>query len=88
VAEQGGGAGEQTRQCPAGADRLLALAGTGRTRMRQAQVSRAGAASADEMNRAPGERVPAGHAPARATGEARLVAPPDLAEVIVAAARF
>ncbi len=86
VAEDGGDVYAQTRQCLAEVDRLLAQAGTDKTRILQAQVWLADAATVAEMNRAWEEWVPQGHAPARATGESKLVAPRYLVEVIVVAA--
>ncbi len=86
VAEDGGDVYTQTRQCLAEVDRLLALAGTDKTRILQAQVWLADAGTVAEMNRAWEEWVPQGHTPARATGESKLVAPRYLVEVIVVAA--
>jgi enamine deaminase RidA (YjgF/YER057c/UK114 family) len=86
VAEDGGDVYAQTRQCLAEVDRLLAAAGTDKTRILQAQVWLADAGTVAEMNRAWEEWVPQGHTPARATGESKLVAPQYLVEVIVVAA--
>jgi len=86
VGRPGDGVYEQTRTCLAEVDRLLALAGTDKTRILTAQVWLADAGTVAEMNRAWEEWVPAGHAPARATGESKLVAPEYLVEVIVTAA--
>jgi enamine deaminase RidA (YjgF/YER057c/UK114 family) len=76
----------QTRECLAEVDRLLALAGTDKTRILMAQVWLADVTTAAEMNRAWEEWVAPGQAPARATGEAKLVAPRYLVEIIVTAA--
>ncbi len=86
IGSPGDGVLAQTRTCLAEVDRLLALAGTDKTRILLAQVWLADIADVAEMNRAWEEWVPAGAAPARATGESRLVAPEYRVEVIVTAA--
>ena len=87
VGEPGGDAGQQTRDILAEIDRLLALAGSDKTRMLRAQIwladiNRDFAA----MNAVWDAWVPEGHAPARATGEASLATPDYLVEIIVDAA--
>ncbi len=76
----------QTRTCLAEVDRILALAGTDKTRILSAQVWLADAGTVAQMNAVWDAWVPQGNAPARATGESRLVAPEYLVEVIVVAA--
>lgn len=77
---------EQTRGCLAQVDRLLALGGSDRTRMLSVTIWLADMADFAEMNSVWDEWVPAGHCPARATGEARLATPDYRVEVIVTAA--
>lgn len=86
VGNPGDGVHDQTRTCLAEVDRLLALAGTDKSRILTAQVWLADATTVADMNRAWEAWVPAGNGPARATGESRLVAPEYLVEVIVTAA--
>ncbi len=86
VGTPGASVGEQTRSALAEVDRLLALAGTDKTRILAAQVWLADVAAVAEMNAVWDAWVPQGHTPARATGESKLVAPEYLVEVIVTAA--
>ncbi|MFN3970670.1 MAG: RidA family protein [Gemmobacter sp.] len=90
VAGQVGTAGDpvadQTRQCLAEVDRILANAGTDKTRILSAQIWLADMGDFPAMNAVWDAWVPAGHTPARATGEAKLAAPGYLVEVIVTAA--
>jgi enamine deaminase RidA (YjgF/YER057c/UK114 family) len=76
----------QTKTCLAEVDRILALAGTNKTRILSAQVWLADAGTVAQMNAVWDAWVPPGNAPARATGESKLVAPDYLVEVIVVAA--
>ncbi len=76
----------QTRQILATIDRLLAEAGTDKTRILRAQIFVANIAEFAEMNKAWDAWVPAGHTPARATVEARLAAPDYKVEIVVTAA--
>jgi enamine deaminase RidA (YjgF/YER057c/UK114 family) len=76
----------QTKTCLAEVDRILALAGTDKTRILSAQVWLADAGTVAQMNTVWDAWVPPGNAPARATGESKLVAPDYLVEVIVVAA--
>ncbi len=76
----------QTRTCLAEVDRILALAGTDKTRILSAQVWLADAGTVPQMNAIWDAWVPPGNAPPRATGESKLVAPEYLVEVIVVAA--
>ncbi|MEI4470849.1 RidA family protein [Frigidibacter sp. MR17.24] len=86
VGTPGDSVADQTRTCLAEVDRLLALAGTDKTRILTTQIWLADIASFDEMNAVWDGWVAPGHAPARATGESRLAAPEYLVEVIVTAA--
>jgi enamine deaminase RidA (YjgF/YER057c/UK114 family) len=77
---------EQTRSVLAGIDRLLQVAGTDKTHLLYAQIWLADIADFAEMNAVWDAWVPQGHAPARATGEAKLAAPEYRVEIIVTAA--
>ncbi|MFZ0100585.1 MAG: RidA family protein [Gemmobacter sp.] len=77
---------EQTRTCLAEVDRILAEAGTDKTRILSTQIWLADMADFAEMNAVWDAWVPQGHTPARATGEAKLAAPGYLVEVNVTAA--
>ena len=77
---------EQTRDCLARVDALLAQAGSSREHILQAIVWLADIADFAEMNAVWDAWLPAGHAPARACGEARLARPALKVEVIVTAA--
>lgn len=77
---------DQTRTCLAEVDRILAEAGTDKTRILSAQIWLADMAAFAEMNAVWDQWVPQGHTPARATGEAKLAAPAYLVEIIVTAA--
>ncbi len=77
---------EQTRTCLAEVDRILAEAGTDKTRILSTQIWLADMTDFAEMNAVWDSWVPQGHTPARATGEAKLAAPGYLVEVIVTAA--
>lgn len=77
----------QTRQILAAIDRLLAAAGTDKTRILSATVYLADIGTFAEMNAAWDAWVPAGHTPARATVEARLAASVYQVEIQVIAAR-
>lgn len=78
----------QTRECLAEIDRLLGLAGSDKTRILRAQIWLADIGrDFAAMNAVWDAWVPAGHAPARATGEAKLAGPEYLVEIIVTAAK-
>jgi enamine deaminase RidA (YjgF/YER057c/UK114 family) len=77
----------QTRQILASIDRLLAAAGTDKTKILSATVYLADIGTFAEMNAAWDAWVPAGHTPARATVEARLAAAVYTVEIQVIAAR-
>ena len=76
----------QTRQVLAAVDRLLARAGSDKTRILMAQVFLADLADFAGMNEAWDAWVPAGHAPPRATVQAQLARKEWRIEVVVTAA--
>lgn len=76
----------QTEACLAEVDRILAEAGSDKTRILSAQIWLADMADFPAMNAVWDAWVPQGHTPARATGEAKLAAPEYLVEIIVTAA--
>jgi enamine deaminase RidA (YjgF/YER057c/UK114 family) len=76
----------QTRQVLAMVDTLLARAGSGKEKILMAQIFLADLADFDGMNAAWDAWVPAGHAPPRATVQARLAKPQWRIEIVVTAA--
>lgn len=76
----------QTAQVLADIDALLARAGTSKENILRAEIFLADIADAPGMNVAWDAWVPAGHAPARATVEAKLVNPDWKVEIVVTAA--
>lgn len=76
----------QTQQVLDTIDRLLARAGTDRTRLLMVQIYLADLADYDGMNAVWDRWVPAGHAPPRATVQARLARPEWKIEVVATAA--
>jgi enamine deaminase RidA (YjgF/YER057c/UK114 family) len=86
VGNPGDSVADQTRTCLAEVDRILAEAGTDKTRILSTQIWLADIATFGQMNAVWDTWVPAGHTPARATGEAKLATPDYLVEVIVTAA--
>ena len=87
VGTPGASVAQQTADCLAEVDRVLAEAGTDKTRILMVQIWMADMASFDEMNTVWDQWVPAGHTPGRATGEAKLATRDYLVEIIVTAAR-
>ena len=83
---EGATVAEQTRDCLAQVDRILAEAGTDKTRILSTQIWLADISTFAEMNGEWDKWVPKGHTPARATGEAKLAAPKYKVEIIVTAA--
>lgn len=77
---------DQTRQILAKIDRLLALVGSDKTRVLQANIWLSDIGRFAEMNAVWDGWVVAGHTPARATVEARLARPDYLVEIMVKAA--
>lgn len=86
VEAPGADAGEQTRATLAEIDRLLALAGTDKTRILTAQIWLADIADFVAMNEVWDGWVAKEHAPARYTGESKLASPDYRVEIIVTAA--
>ena len=86
VGTPGDSVADQTRTCLAEVDRILAEAGSDKTRILSAQIWLADIGSFAEMNAVWDAWVPQGDTPARATGEARLATPDYKVEVIVTAA--
>ena len=86
VGKPGESVTDQTREVLAQVDRLLAEAGTDKTRILSAQIWLADMADFAEMNGVWDAWVAKGHAPARATGEAKLATPDYKVEIIVTAA--
>jgi len=76
----------QTAEVLAMIDRLLAEAGSDKTRILMAQIFLADLADFDGMNAAWDAWVAAGHAPPRATVQAKLARPEWKIEVVVTAA--
>jgi enamine deaminase RidA (YjgF/YER057c/UK114 family) len=89
VAQQpkGKSVGEQTKEILAQIDRLLAEAGSDKTRILSTTIYLADIATFAEMNAIWDAWVPPGHAPARATVEAKLAAPAYTVEIACIAAR-
>lgn len=86
VGNPGDSVADQTRTCLAEVDRILAEAGTDKTRILSTQIWLADISTFAEMNAVWDEWVPQGRTPARATGESKLAAPEYKVEVIVVAA--
>lgn len=86
VGKPGESVTDQTVEVLAQVDRILALAGTDKTRILSAQIWLADMADFAEMNAVWDGWVPQGHTPARATGEAKLATPDYKVEIIVTAA--
>ena len=86
VGNPGDSVADQTRTCLAEVDRILAAAGTDKTRILSAQIWLADIGTFADMNGVWDAWVPQGHTPARATGEAKLATPDYKVEVIVTAA--
>jgi len=90
LAGQVGAPGEsvtaQTQSVLASIDALLAEAGTDKTRILTATIWLADMGDFAEMNAVWDAWVAEGHAPARATGEAKLATPDYKVEIIVTAA--
>lgn len=87
VGNPGVGVEQQTRDCLASVEKLLAEAGSDKNHMLQATIWLADMADFAEMNAVWDAWVPEGHAPTRACGEARLATPEYKVEVILIAAR-
>jgi enamine deaminase RidA (YjgF/YER057c/UK114 family) len=83
---EGEGVEAQTKDILASIDKLLAEAGTDKTKIVQTIIWLADMNDFAAMNKAWDAWVPQGHTPARATGEAKLAAPKYKVEIIVTAA--
>ncbi len=79
------GVEDQTRQVLGEIDRLLAIAGSSKDRILSATIYLADVATFAEMNRAWEAWVPSDAKPARATVEAKMVAPEYRVEIQVVA---
>jgi enamine deaminase RidA (YjgF/YER057c/UK114 family) len=86
VGKPKGSVTEQTQDCLDEVDRILAAAGSAKNRILSAQIWMSDMSNFSEMNLVWDQWVPQGHAPARATGEAKLATADHLVEVIVTAA--
>ena len=87
VAEDGAqDIGDQTRQVLAAVDKLLARAGTDKTKIVMCQIYLADIAEFAGMNAVWDAWVAKGHSPPRATVQARLAKPEWKIEVVVSAA--
>ncbi|SHG77465.1 Enamine deaminase RidA, house cleaning of reactive enamine intermediates, YjgF/YER057c/UK114 family [Cognatiyoonia sediminum] len=86
VGAEGASVTEQTEAVLASVDRLLAEAGTDKTKLLTAQIWVADITDFAEMNAVWDAWVAPGCAPARWTGEAKLATPRFKVEVIVTAA--
>ena len=89
VADQakGGSVSAQTMEILAAIERLLTEAGSDKTKILSATIYLADIATFAEMNAVWDGWVPAGHAPARATIEAKLVATAYTVEIACIAAK-
>lgn len=86
VGTAGASVTQQTQDCLAKVDTLLAEVGTDKTRILQVTIWLANMDDFAEMNAVWDAWVPQGHTPARACGEARLATPDYLVEFLVTAA--
>ena len=77
----------QTREVLGHIDRLLAEAGSSKEHILSTQIYLADIKDFEGMNAAWDAWVPAGHAPPRATVEAKLARPELLVEIIIVAAQ-
>jgi len=86
VGAPGASVGDQTKAVLAEVDRLLAAAGTDKSRILTAQIWLADMTTFGEMNAVWDTWVSQGNQPARWTGEAKLATPDYKVEIIVTAA--
>lgn len=86
VAEPGQSAADQMREVLARIDRLLAEAGTDKTRILHIQMWLDDVRDFDAVNRVYDAWMPMAHAPARSSGQGRMAQPGMLVELIVTAA--
>ncbi|MBN9071752.1 MAG: RidA family protein [Rhizobiales bacterium] len=85
VGKPGGSVADQTRDALATVDKLLAEAGSHKSKILQTIIWLSDMKDFAEMNSVWDKWVDGPNAPARATGEAKLAAPEYLVEVIVTA---
>ena len=81
----GGSVAEQTRDILDRIDALLVRVGSDRTKILSATIWLADMSTFEEMNAVWDAWVPEGHAPARATVEAKLAAPQFVVEIAIIA---
>ncbi len=86
VGEPGTSVTEQTKNILASIEKLLAEAGSDKSKLLSAQIWMADMADFAEMNAAWDAWIDGKDAPARATGEAKLATPAHKVEIIVTAA--
>lgn len=86
VGNPGDSMADQTKTCLDNIDRLLAEAGSDKTRILQTTIWLADMKDFAEMNAVWDAWVPQGHTPARAAGESKLATPDYLVEFMVIAA--
>ena len=86
VGEPGTSVTEQTKTVLASIEKLLAEAGSDKSKLLSAQIWMADMADFAEMNAAWDAWIDGKDAPARATGEAKLATPAHKVEIIVTAA--
>ncbi|MCZ4254871.1 RidA family protein [Sulfitobacter sp. G21635-S1] len=86
VGTPGASVAQQTQDCLDNIDKLLAEAGSDKSRILQAVIWLADMADFEEMNGVWDAWVPTGQAPARACGEAKLARADFTVEIIVTAA--
>ena len=87
VGNPGDSVAEQSKTCLENIDRLLAEAGSDKTRILQTTIWLADMKDFAAMNEVWDKWVPEGHTPARASGESKLATPDYLVEFIVIAAQ-
>ena len=87
VGEPGAGIVAQTKTCLAEIERLLALAGSDKSKILMATIWLADIADFAAMNSVWDAWVDQSNPPARATSEAKLAAPEYLVEIVVTAAK-
>jgi len=83
---EGANVAEQTKDCLASVDRLLAKAGSSKSKLLQTIIWLDDMSNFAEMNSVWDAWVDPANPPARATGEAKLAAPKYKVEIIVVAA--
>ena len=87
VGEPGDDVGAQTKTCLSEIERLLALAGSDKSKILMATIWLADIADFAAMNSVWDAWVDQANPPARATSEAKLAAPEYLVEIVITAAK-